>query len=107
MLLIPHPYIGALLFFVLRLIRISRRRHLNICGSVFVDAQLGFTALIFAARHGRADCARLLLDAGADKDATINVRGRFAAFADEKQCLWVLFRMVMMLVVIRSFTLWV
>jgi hypothetical protein len=40
MFLIPHPYIGAFLFIVLRIVRISRRRHLHICGSVFVDAHL-------------------------------------------------------------------
>ncbi len=38
-------------------------------------AQDGWTALIFAAAQGHADCARLLLDAGADKEAkTTNVR---------------------------------
>ena len=37
-------------------------------------AQYGFTALIFAARNGRTDCVRLLLDAGAEKSAMIDVR---------------------------------
>ncbi len=32
------------------------------------------TALMLAAERGRADCARLLLDAGADKEATHKVR---------------------------------
>ncbi len=31
--------------------------------------QFGWTALILAAREGHADCARLLVDAGADKEA--------------------------------------
>ncbi len=34
------------------------------------------TALIHAADYGRADCARLLLDAGADKNAKCSVRLR-------------------------------
>ena len=33
-------------------------------------AQSGRTALVWTARNGHADCARLLLDAGADKNAT-------------------------------------
>ncbi len=37
-------------------------------------AQGGWTALIYAAAYGGADCARLLIDAGADKEAKINVR---------------------------------
>jgi ankyrin repeat protein len=32
------------------------------------------TALIFAASRGHVDCVRLLIDAGADKDAKDNVR---------------------------------
>ncbi len=36
--------------------------------------QDGRTALMFAAMEGHADCARLLLDAGADKDAKDIVR---------------------------------
>jgi ankyrin repeat protein len=36
----------------------------------------GWTALIRAAMHGHADCVRLLLDAGADKEAKNDVRGR-------------------------------
>ena len=39
-------------------------------------AQGGWTALISAAVTGYADCARLLLDAGADKNATDQVRAR-------------------------------
>ena len=38
------------------------------------DAQSGWTALIFAAEKGHVDCARLLIDTGADKDARNNVR---------------------------------
>ena len=37
-------------------------------------AQFGFTALIGAAGGGHSDCVRLLLDAGADKNATDEVR---------------------------------
>ena len=37
-------------------------------------AQLDYTALICAAHFGRADCVRLLLDAGADKEAKDQVR---------------------------------
>ncbi len=38
-------------------------------GTCDTRAQYGETALMCAARGGRAHCARLLLDAGADKDA--------------------------------------
>ncbi len=38
------------------------------------DAQDGETALMYAASRGYVDCARLLMDAGADKDAQCNVR---------------------------------
>ncbi len=41
---------------------------------MWVFAQDGVTALICAAAHGRADFARLLLDAGANKNAKDNVR---------------------------------
>ena len=37
-------------------------------------AQDGWTALIRAGYNGHADCVRLLLDAGADKNAKANVR---------------------------------
>ncbi len=37
-------------------------------------SQDGFTALMFAARAGHVDCVRLLIDFGADKDATNEVR---------------------------------
>ncbi len=37
-------------------------------------AQDELTPLMMAARFGHADCARLLLDAGADKNATDKVR---------------------------------
>jgi ankyrin repeat protein len=41
------------------------------------DSQNGSrsTALMLAAHNGRADCVRLLIDAGADKNARNNVRG--------------------------------
>jgi ankyrin repeat protein len=39
-----------------------------------------YTPLIHAAENGHADCVRVLLDAGADKDAVNEVRcGRFNA----------------------------
>ncbi len=37
-------------------------------------SQYGSTALIETALYGYADCARLLLDAGADKNIVNNVR---------------------------------
>jgi ankyrin repeat protein len=37
-------------------------------------AQNGSTALMFAAEKGHVDCVRLLLDAGADKEAKNEVR---------------------------------
>jgi ankyrin repeat protein len=40
------------------------------------DAQNGDTALMRANAWGRAECARLLIDAGADKDAKDDVRRR-------------------------------
>jgi hypothetical protein len=38
------------------------------------NSQDGCTALIWASANGHADCARLLIDAGADKEAMTNVR---------------------------------
>jgi hypothetical protein len=38
------------------------------CDSHFSIQQNQCTALMVAAEHGQADCARLLMDAGADKD---------------------------------------
>ncbi len=40
------------------------------------DSQDGNTALMWAAEYGRAECVRLLIDAGADKEAEDNVRRR-------------------------------
>ncbi len=37
--------------------------------------------LMHAAENGRAECVRLLLDAGADKEAKSDVRGRSAVSA--------------------------
>jgi ankyrin repeat protein len=36
--------------------------------------QSGVTALILAAREGHADCVRLLIDSGAEKEDKTNVR---------------------------------
>ncbi len=44
-------------------------------------AQSGYTALIRAAENGHVDCARLMLDAGVDKNAKDKVRDRFVASA--------------------------
>ena len=49
-------------------------------------AQWGWTALIGAAIECHVNCARLLLDAGADKDAKDNVRVPSAASVDGRQC---------------------
>ena len=56
-----------------RAVHTLRRLRFCISGAA---AQYGGTALIGAARFGHADCARLLLDAGADKEAKDNVRAR-------------------------------
>ncbi len=42
-------------------------------------AQYGWTALMWAADQGHADCARLLLDAGADTETRDDVRLLFCA----------------------------
>ncbi len=46
-----------------------------VCGGEF-DSQWEETALILAAENGHADCVRLLIDAGADKDTADDVRRR-------------------------------
>ncbi len=38
------------------------------------EAQDGSTALVLAAWHGYTECVRLLLESGADKEATDDVR---------------------------------
>jgi ankyrin repeat protein len=45
-------------------------------------AQNGKTALISASENGHVECARLLLDAGADKDAKTEVRGVFVCLIE-------------------------
>ncbi len=47
-------------------------------GTFGARAQDGWTALIWAAEKGHADCARLLLDSGADKEAKDKVRATSA-----------------------------
>ncbi len=42
--------------------------------------QNGWTALVWAAHMGHADCVRLLLDAGANKDTMNNVRAIAGCF---------------------------
>ncbi len=41
---------------------------------VLMRTQAGRTALIYAAERGCTECARLLIDVGADKNATTEVR---------------------------------
>jgi hypothetical protein len=67
-------WVSLLIFLLLRnvIVRCSlgRRR----CIWRIARAQEGRTALVWAAHCGHADCARLLLDAGADKNAKDEVR---------------------------------
>ena len=51
-------------------------------------AQDGHTALIQTAINGHADCARLLLDAGADKEVKTNVRATCGVFACVASSKW-------------------
>ena len=65
-------------------------------GAPVMQSQRGSTPLLFAARHGRIDSARLLLDAGADVNqtapngesalvmASFSGQGKFAAFLLER-----------------------
>jgi hypothetical protein len=46
------------------------------------ESQRGWTALMRAAENGRFECVRLLLEAGADKDARTNVRRWSLLFLD-------------------------
>ncbi len=48
----------------------------HVGGTFWRRAQNGRTALLLTAANGHADCARLLLDAGADKEVGANVRAR-------------------------------
>jgi ankyrin repeat protein len=50
------------------------RCRLRYVGGGDSDLQSGSTALICAAVYGQADCARLLIDAGADMDVRNEVR---------------------------------
>ncbi len=52
------------------------------CGVLvsFCLAQHGSTALMYASQGGHLDCVRLLVDAGADKDAEDNVRDAIFKF---------------------------
>ena len=47
-----------------------------LCAAGESDSQHGRTALIWAAMRSNADCVRLLIDAGADKEAKYIVRRR-------------------------------
>jgi hypothetical protein len=55
--------------------RINRFVYLCVCVCVRVRVlqQLGWSALIWAACNGHAECVRLLIDAGADTEATDEV----------------------------------
>ena len=59
--------------------------------------QMGYTPLMCAAREGHTDCVRLLLDAGADKEAQDYVRA-------SRSAAWVLLRVwiVVMKCVVRN-----
>jgi hypothetical protein len=61
---------------VSRIVAYQRRRDSGGGGGTFLHSrvQFGMTALMPAASNGHADCARLLLDAGADKEAKDKVR---------------------------------
>jgi hypothetical protein len=50
-------------------------------------AQTLMTPLLWAAVHGRTDCARMLIDAGADKEATDMVRVLFALLTHTTLCI--------------------
>ncbi len=54
--------------------RFWRLIYLHVAAVGRLRAQDGIAALSFAARKGSVDCARLLLDSGADKHAKSNVR---------------------------------
>jgi hypothetical protein len=60
---------------------IGRLRRLRRYIVTRTHSQNGYTALMWAAWNGHADCAQLLLDAGVDKEAKCNVRCRSAASA--------------------------
>ncbi len=59
------------------------------CKFCYKLAQNGWTALVYAGFRGRADCMRLLLDAGADKETKDAVRGCIAAFSSVCVCMCV------------------
>jgi hypothetical protein len=68
-----HPFLHVLFYFVIYLETCCVGFE---CCALLVayDMQGGYTALIWAAQEGHTDCARLLIDAGADKNAKIDVR---------------------------------
>jgi hypothetical protein len=51
----------------------ERYRWCFVCGGKSELQGDGYTALIYAAERGRAECVRLLIDAGADKEAKTDV----------------------------------
>ena len=67
----------SLIFFTLRFMFNLGTFFVCVGGPVL---QNGFTALICASDRGQTDCVRLLLDAGADKEAKSNVRRRSLFF---------------------------
>jgi hypothetical protein len=77
--LFPCSYISVREFFHVCLLSL-KYSHIVCCGDS--DAQGGETALMLAAAYGHADCVRLLIDAGADKEAKNIVRSLASVFAD-------------------------
>ncbi len=54
--------------------------------STLTHAQDGLTALMWACRNGHADCAQMLLDSGADKNVTCQVRVAARVYFAERSC---------------------
>jgi hypothetical protein len=74
-------YFGCNVFMIIAECVYALMSSTSVCRSQLQFADVGgfysqwrYTALICAAVNGHADCARLLIDAGADKDAKNNVR---------------------------------
>jgi hypothetical protein len=73
---ICYALLKSIVFYLRRVVylRVMSRWH------IVTLAQMRWTALIKAAEKGRSDCARLLLDAGADLNAKDLVRMSVGSF---------------------------